>query len=103
MTRTISRIDRSVRPFCIAALMGPSIRLILHAQNRFFATVDGRIVVGGNPERPPQMLCICAPYRGFRGRSVSPSLAGKFRISAYVPQWPSAYGQGYESTTNPTT
>jgi hypothetical protein len=90
------RIDRSPQPFTFYAGFGASKWMILRAQNRFLATLVGRTFIGGNPERPPQMLCICAPYRGFRGRSDSLSLAGKFRISAYVFSSVLVYGQSYE-------
>lgn len=63
----MARIDRSPQPFTFRANFGASKWMILRAQNRFLATLVGRTFIGGNPERPPKMLCICAPLPGVPG------------------------------------
>ena len=75
----MTRGERSGLPFRVEAASQRSKRLIPRLLESPFSDLTGRKINDERPERPPQMLCICATCGGARGRSTLAPSGSWFR------------------------
>ena len=75
----MTRIERSIPAFYAEAATQRFTRLIPQDVESSVIDLTGRIFNDERPERPPQMLCICATFGGARGRSTPAPSGSWFR------------------------